>query len=80
MNPNSPQNPHSGMATGGNTGDDIDDWPPEEAYILYGAVVAGPDFRDMYYDLRPDWPQTKVRLLSVLFVFLVHQNHFVDLH
>ena len=31
-----------------------------EAYVLYGAVIAGPDKLDGYYDLRGDWPQTEV--------------------
>ena len=65
------------MASGGNDSVNVKTSPPEEAYILYGAVVAGPDGEDLYYDLRDDWPQTRVRLLSVLFVFPVHQNHSI---
>ncbi|KAI6130517.1 glycoside hydrolase family 9 protein [Pisolithus croceorrhizus] len=44
-NPNSPQNPHSAMAS--------------EAYVLYGAVVGGPDKYDRFFDIRADWPETE---------------------
>jgi len=61
-NPNSPANPHSAMASGGNDINDIDTSPPQEAYILYGAVVGGPDDKDRFYDIRSDWPETEVAL------------------
>jgi len=61
-NPNSPLNPHSAMASGGNDISNINTLPPAEAYTLYGAVVGGPDRRDRYYDLRDDWPQTEVAI------------------
>jgi len=61
-NPNSPRNPHSAMASGGNDIGNINTSPPAEAYTLYGAVVGGPDKRDKYYDIRDDWPQTEVAL------------------
>ena len=64
MNPNSPRNPHSAMASGGDDISNINTSPPAEAYTLYGGVVGGPDKRDRYYDLRDDWPQTEVRFLS----------------
>ena len=51
------------MASGGNDITKINTLPPVEAYVLYGAVIGGPDKRDKYYDLRDDWPQTEVRLL-----------------
>ena len=59
-NPNSPANPHSAMASGGNDLNHIDTSPPQEAYILYGAVVGGPDDKDRFYDIRSDWPETEV--------------------
>ena len=68
MNPNSPQNPHSAMAGGGNDTSKINTLPPVETYVLYGGVVGGPDKKDMYYDIRDDWPQTGVTLLSPLFL------------
>lgn len=61
-NPNSPTNPHSAMASGGNDLSHIDTSPPQEAYILYGAVVGGPDNKDRFYDIRSDWPETEVAL------------------
>lgn len=60
-NPNSPANPHSAMASGGNDIDHIDTSPPQEAYVLYGGVVGGPDQKDRFYDIRSDWPETEVR-------------------
>lgn len=65
MNPNSPRNPHSALASGGNDISNINTSPPAEAYVLYGGVVGGPDRRDRYYDIRDDWPQTEVRFLPV---------------
>jgi hypothetical protein len=50
------------MASGGNDINHIDTSPPQEAYVLYGAVVGGPDLRDKFYDIRSDWPQTEVSL------------------
>lgn len=61
-NPNSPQNPHSALASGGNNASDINTYPPQEAYILYGAVVGGPDKYDRFFDIRGDWPETEVAL------------------
>jgi hypothetical protein len=60
VNPNSPSNPHSAMASGGYDLDKIDSDPPQEVHVLYGAVVGGPDKRDNFYDIRSDWPQTEV--------------------
>lgn len=59
-NPNSPANPHSAMASGGNDVGNIDTDPAQEAYVLYGAVVGGPDSKDDFYDIRSDWPETEV--------------------
>ncbi|KAI9447798.1 family 9 glycosyl hydrolase [Lactarius indigo] len=61
-NPNSPANPHSAMASGGNDINNIDTSPPQEAYVLYGAVVGGPNNKDNFYDIRSDWPETEVAL------------------
>ena len=54
------------MASGGNDISKINTSPTVEAYTLYGGVVGGPDKGDKYYDIRDDWPQTEVRLLSAL--------------
>jgi endoglucanase len=51
------------MASGGNDLSHIDTSPPQEAYILYGAVVGGPDDKDRFYDIRSDWPETEVPAL-----------------
>lgn len=50
------------MASGGNDIDHIDTVPKEEAYILYGAVVGGPNKYDKFYNIRSDWPETEVAL------------------
>jgi endoglucanase len=63
-NPNSPVNPYSAMASGGNNSKDIDNSPPQEAHVLYGAFVSGPDQKDRFYDIRSDWPETEVWLSS----------------
>ena len=52
------------MASGGNNASNINGSPPVEAHVLYGAVIGGPNRQDMFYDVRDDWPQTEVRLLS----------------
>ncbi|KIK08366.1 glycoside hydrolase family 9 protein [Laccaria amethystina LaAM-08-1] len=62
INPNSPSNPHSAMASGGQDITQIDTSPAQEAYVLYGAVVGGPDDRGRFFDIRSDWPQTEVAL------------------
>jgi hypothetical protein len=68
MNPNSPLNPYSAMASGGNDKSKITTSPTEEAYTLYGGVVGGPDKKDNYYDIRNDWPQTGVKFLLPRFL------------
>ncbi|PIL36910.1 hypothetical protein GSI_00600 [Ganoderma sinense ZZ0214-1] len=69
LHPNSPANPHSAISTGwvppnpsvlAPTNYDTD--PPQEAYVLYGGVVGGPDTRDQFWDLRSDWAQNEVAL------------------
>ncbi|KAG8834321.1 hypothetical protein FRC17_009160 [Serendipita sp. 399] len=62
INPNSPQNPHSAPASGGSDVANINTSPPQEAYVLYGAVVGGPDKNDDFWDERRDWVQTEVAL------------------
>ena len=36
--------------------------PAQEAYVLYGGVVGGPDAHDRFWDLRSDWAQSEVAL------------------
>lgn len=67
--PNSPSNPHSAISTGYappngslSAPDDLDAVPAEEAYVLYGGVVGGPDAQDRFWDLRADWAQNEVAL------------------
>jgi len=62
VNPNSPVNPHSAMASGGTDISNIDTNPINETHILYGAVVGGPDRHDKFWDIRSDYPQTEVAL------------------
>ena len=61
------------MASGGNNTKDIDNSPPEEAYILYGAVVGGPDQKDRFYDIRSDWPETEVRDMAFIIQSILSQ-------
>ena len=60
--PNSPKNPHSAPASGGSNISDIRNNPPDEAYVLYGAMVGGPLVNDLFWDWRDDWVQTEVAL------------------
>lgn len=60
VNPNSPKNPHSALASGGFDVGKIDTDPAQEAHVLYGAVVGGPDKRGRFFDIRSDWVQTEV--------------------
>lgn len=53
------------MASGGNNISDINNDPPQEAHVLYGAVVGGPDRYDRYFDIRADWPESEVRWVVV---------------
>lgn len=55
------------MASGGNDINLIDTSPPQEAYILYGSVVGGPDDKDRFYDIRSDWPETEVSTIMMLY-------------
>ncbi|KAJ7086757.1 glycoside hydrolase family 9 protein [Mycena epipterygia] len=64
-NPNSPANPHSAMASGGTDIGQIDTSPPQEAHVLYGAVVGGPDRHDRFYDIRSDWPETEAMQVAL---------------
>ena len=59
------------MASGGNNISDINNDPPQEAYVLYGAVVGGPDKFDRFFDIRADWPETEVRWLSLVTVSMI---------
>ncbi|KAJ9476528.1 Endoglucanase [Pseudozyma hubeiensis] len=62
QHPNSPQNPHSAMASGGTDITNINNSPPQELHVLYGAVVGGPDKQDRFFDLRDDYPETEIAL------------------
>jgi len=66
MHPNSPQNPHSAPASGGDNIGDIRNDPPVPAHVLYGAVVGGPLENDQFWDWRDDWVQTEVRCLRCM--------------
>ncbi|KAE8255481.1 hypothetical protein A4X13_0g3026 [Tilletia indica] len=71
QSPNSAENPHSALASGGTNINNIDNSPPVEAYVLYGALVGGPDHKDQYYDTRSDYAQTEPALdLQAALVFL----------
>ncbi|KAI0677010.1 Six-hairpin glycosidase [Trametes maxima] len=67
--PNAPSNPHSAISTGFappngalTSPENLDGDPPQEAHVLYGGVVGGPDARDRFWDLRSDWVQNEVAL------------------
>ncbi|KAI1316438.1 hypothetical protein EDD11_010001 [Mortierella claussenii] len=62
VHPNSPLNPHSASASGGNDPGTIDSYPEKEAYTIYGALVGGPDKNDRFADIRSDWRQNEVAL------------------
>ncbi|PWN52105.1 putative family 9 glycosyl hydrolase [Violaceomyces palustris] len=62
VHPNSPSNPHSAMASGGQDITKINTSPPTEINTLYGALIGGPDRKDRFFDLRDDYPQTEVAL------------------
>lgn len=48
------------MASGGNDIGAIDTSPAQEAYVLYGGVVGGPDSKDRFYDVRSDYIESEV--------------------
>ena len=80
MHPNSPRNPHSALASGGNNISNINTSPPVEAYTLYGAVVGGPDKQDMYYDVRDNWTQTEVSFSQYGSLLMIHYGRSVGHH
>ncbi len=55
------------MASGGKDIKHIDNKPRHEANVLYGAVVAGPNKDDKFYDIRSDWVETKVARRIIFF-------------
>lgn len=65
LHPNSPTNPHSALAAGGNDVNNINNSPPVERHVLYGAVVGGPASNDDYYDIRDDYDQSEPALDTV---------------
>ncbi|KAI1307055.1 hypothetical protein EDD11_004577 [Mortierella claussenii] len=62
IHPNSPGNPHSALAAGGKNTDTIDTIPVQEAHVLLGALVGGPDKNDRFMDMRSNWRQNEVAL------------------
>ncbi|KAF9102932.1 hypothetical protein BGX27_010807 [Mortierella sp. AM989] len=62
VHPNSPINPHSAPASGGNDPGTIDTFPPTAKYTIYGALVGGPDVNDRFEDVRSEWKQSEVAL------------------
>ena len=66
MHPNSPQNPHSAPASGGDNIGDIRNDPPVPAHVLYGAIVGGPLENDQFWDWRDDWVQTEVSCSALM--------------
>ncbi|CAD7060848.1 unnamed protein product [Tilletia caries] len=71
QSPNSAENPHSALASGGTDIGNIDNNHPVEAHVLYGALVGGPDHKDRYHDMRSDYTQTELALdLQAGLVFL----------
>lgn len=66
LHPNSATNPHSSLASGGDSLSTIDTVPAVEAHVLYGGVVGGPDKHDKYYDERSDYDQTEPALDTVV--------------
>lgn len=62
LHPNSPVNPHSALASGGDDLSHINTSPPQELHVLYGAVVGGPNKKDEYYDIRDDYDQSEPAL------------------
>ncbi|GJJ68319.1 endoglucanase [Entomortierella parvispora] len=62
VHPNSPINPHSAPASGGDDPGTLDSYPAKEKYTIYGALVGGPDKNDRFEDRRSDWRQSEVAL------------------
>ncbi|EIW66456.1 endoglucanase [Tremella mesenterica] len=62
MHPNSPQNPSSAPASGGDNIEDVRNDPPVEAHVIYGGMVGGPLRNDKFWDWRDDWVQTEIAL------------------
>ena len=60
--PNSPQNPHSAPASGGDNINNVRNDPPLNEHVLYGAMVGGPLANDRFWDWRDDWIQTEIAL------------------
>ena len=67
------------MASDGYDVGNIDTNPSVEAYILYGAVVGGPDKRGRYFDIRSDWPQTEVLRFNLCDSSEMFTNFFFDI-
>jgi endoglucanase len=59
------------MASGGTNISNIDTSPPQEAHVLYGAIVGGPDQHDNFTDTRSNWTQSEVSNFPVPLGFYV---------
>jgi endoglucanase len=68
------------LATGASPEDieNIDTVPSQEAYVLYGGVVGGPDRNDQFWDLRGDWVQSEVGLDYVAPVLTIAARALVN--
>ncbi|KAL1413821.1 hypothetical protein Q8F55_001605 [Vanrija albida] len=62
LHPNSPVNPQSAPAAGGDNVTDVRNDPPTEAHVIYGAIPGGPLRSDNFWDWRDDWVQTEPAL------------------
>jgi endoglucanase len=50
------------LASGGVNISTIDTVPEDEAHVLYGAVIGGPDQNGKFFDVRSDYVQTEAAL------------------
>lgn len=65
VHPNSPINPSSALSSGGSSVSTINTSPSlsqGNTYVLYGALVGGPDQFDRFFDIRSDWVETEPAL------------------
>ncbi|TXT15499.1 hypothetical protein VHUM_00002 [Vanrija humicola] len=62
LHPNSPKNPQTAPASGGDNVLDVRNDPPTEPYIIYGAIPGGPLKSDEFWDYRDDWVQSEPAL------------------
>lgn len=69
------------MASGGDDIGAINTSPEQEAYVLYGAVVGGPDKKDRFYDIRSDWVESEVSVFIKNFtkLFLISTSSIASI-